>query len=107
MRRYLDFQNQAFRKYARVHGLDLIDVAAEYPRDPRLFDDAIHMTRAGVRLHAWITFNALVPIVERKLGEREWPRPARRRLTEHPAFSGGRRLASMRDFRAACHATVH
>ncbi len=47
-----------------------------YPRDPRLFDDAIHMTHAGIRLQAWIVFNGLVPIIERRLAAHEWPRPA-------------------------------
>jgi hypothetical protein len=105
MQRFIDFENAAFRNYARMHNLDFIDVAGVYPRDPRLFEDAIHMTRAGVRLHAWITFNALVPIIERGLAAHEWPRPDREQLTRHPAFIGGRHLASMRDLRAACDAS--
>ena len=105
MRRYLDFQSQAFRKYASVHGLDFIDVSGSYPRDPRLFNDAIHMTRAGIHLHAWIAFNGIVPIIERNLAAHEWPRPARRLLREHPGFDG-RRLVPMSEVRAACHAAV-
>ena len=107
MRRYLDFQNQVFRKYAAAHGLDFMDVAAIYPRDPRLFDDGVHMTAAGVHLQAWIEFNEIVSIIERKLASHEWPRPGRHHLLQHPAFTGGRRLISMRDVRAACDGPTH
>jgi hypothetical protein len=101
MRRLLDFQNRVFRKFASVHGLDFIDIAGAYPRDPRLFDDAIHMTRAGAYLQAWIVFNGLVPVIERHLASHEWPRPDRHVLAHHPAF-GERRLVPMTGIRAAC-----
>ena len=42
MRRILDFQNRVYRRYAEKHGLDFIDYDAQYPKDPRLFYDAIH-----------------------------------------------------------------
>ncbi len=106
MRRFLDFQTRAFRKYAAVHGLDFIDLVAAYPRDPRLFDDAVHMTHAGIRLQAWIVFNGLVPIIERRMASHEWPRPIRHVLSKHPAF-GERRLVPMTEVRAACNAAVH
>ena len=102
MRRYLDFQNEVFRKYARVHSLDFIDVAAAFPHDPRLFEDGIHMTRAGVRLQAWITFNGLVPIIQAQLASHTWPQPNRRTLTVHPAFSEERRLVQMSAIKAGC-----
>jgi hypothetical protein len=102
MRRYLDFKTRVFRKYAAMHGLDFIDVGDLFPRDPRLFGDVIHMTHAGIHLQAWIVFNGLVPIVERRLASHEWPRPARRLLSTHPAFPGRRRLIPMTDVRAAC-----
>ena len=101
MRRFLDFQTRAFRKYASVHDLDFVDVAGLYPQDPRLFGDAIHMTRPGIRLQAWIVFNGLVPIIERRLASHEWPQPAKNILAHHPAFSG-RRLVSRSEVLAAC-----
>jgi hypothetical protein len=101
MRRFLDFQTRVFRKYASLHHLDFIDVAAAYPRDPRLFDDAIHMTHAGIRLQAWIVFNGLVPIIERGVASHEWPRPAAHDVSVHPAFSG-RRLMPRSEMLAAC-----
>jgi hypothetical protein len=104
IRRYLDFKTRVFRKYAAVHGLDFVEAGALFPRDPRLFADTIHMTRAGLHLQAWMVFNGLVPIIERRLASHEWPRPARRRLSKHPAFPGRRRLVPMTDVRAACGA---
>jgi len=104
MKRYADFQNRALRKYAAAHGLDFIDFAGEYPRDPRLFSDAIHMMGAGIPLQAWIVFNNLVPIIERHLASGEWPRAPHEPLSAHPAFRGTRRLVSMRSIRAACRA---
>jgi hypothetical protein len=101
MRRFLDFQTRVFRKYAAAHDLDFIDLAELYPPDPRLFGDAVHMTTAGIRLQAWIVFNRLVPIIERRMASREWPRPARHVLATHPAF-GGRRLVSRSVILAAC-----
>jgi hypothetical protein len=101
MRRYLDFQNRVFRIYATEHHLDFIDVAGQLPRDPRLFDDAIHVTRAGMYLQSWVVFNGLVPIIERRLASHEWPRPARNILARHPAFSG-RRKVPRSELLAAC-----
>jgi hypothetical protein len=68
------FQNRVFRKYARLHRLPFFDVAAQLPKDPDLFTDAIHMTYAGIRLHAWIVFNGLVPLIEEKMAHGAWPR---------------------------------
>ncbi len=106
MRRFIDFQTQVFQKYASVNQLDFIDVASAYPRDPRLFDDAIHMTHAGIRLQAWIVFNGLVPVIERSLAARELPRPVRQVLSRHPAFDG-RHIVSMDQVRATCHDRIH
>jgi len=103
MRRYIDFQNQVFRKYAATHGVDFIDLAGEYPPDPRLFSDGVHMMGVGIPLQAWIVFNHLVSTMERRLGSGEWPRAPRHELSAHPAF-GARRLVSMETIRAACRA---
>lgn len=103
MRRYADFQNRVFEKYARVRGLPFIDYASAYPRDPRLFYDAIHMTTAGIRLQAWIMFQRLVPIVEDRLRSRRWPQPDRHADAVHPAFAhAGREMVATDALRAAC-----
>ena len=106
MRRYLDFENQAFRKYAAVHDLDFLDLAGHYPKDPRLFSDGVHMMGPGIPLQAWIVFNQLVPIIERRLASGEWPRKPRPPLAEHPAFRGSRGLVSMQTVRDVCRAQL-
>ena len=58
-----------------MHGLPWIDVAGELPFDPDLFRDALHTSYAGTRMKAWITFNALIPVIEKHLADKSWPRP--------------------------------
>lgn len=101
IRRYLDVKTRAIRKYAAAHQLGFVDAADSFPRDPRLFDDPIHLTRAGMRLQAWMVFNSLVPIIERRLAARQWPRLATLHLSKHPAFNG-RRLVPIAQVREAC-----
>jgi hypothetical protein len=74
LERMVAFQNRVLRKYAAEHHLAFFDVAKVMPMDPDLFTDGIHMTYAGVRLHAWIVFQDLVPLVEAKLASKSWPR---------------------------------
>ena len=74
MARMLAFQNRVLQKYASVHHLAFFDVAKVMPMDPNLFTDGVHMTYAGVRLHAWIVFQDLVPLVVAKLADKSWPR---------------------------------
>jgi hypothetical protein len=105
LRRYLDFQNRVFQKYAGMHHLDFIDFAAQYPRDPRLFSDAIHMTVGGIHLQAWIMFNGLVPILERAIEAKSLPRADVRSIEAHPAF-GPRRLLDVRAARSACGSSL-
>lgn len=102
MRRYLDFQNLVYRRYAEQHRLDFIDYDAQFPKDPRLFYDAIHLTRAGIRLQAWIALQGLVPIIERELASGAWPRPDQTPLAAHPAFTHPRRLAPVPTLAASC-----
>ena len=69
------FQNRVFAEYAAKHGLAFFDVARQYPKDSGLFTDAVHMTYSGVRLHAWIVLQELVPFIEKRLATGQWPRP--------------------------------
>jgi hypothetical protein len=75
LERLAHFQNRLFAKYARVHGLTFVDVAGQLPFDPDLFRDALHTSYAGTRMKAWITLNALVPLIEKHLADKSWPRP--------------------------------
>jgi hypothetical protein len=75
MRRMADYQNRVFRAFATRHGLEYFDVASEFPRDPDLFGDGVHMTADGLRLLAWMYLQQIVPLVERRVAEGRWPRP--------------------------------
>jgi hypothetical protein len=70
------FQNRVYEKYARANGLPFVDVARHMPDEAELYTDPVHFSYGGVRLHAWIVFQSLVPLIERKLGEGAWPMPA-------------------------------
>lgn len=103
MRRMADFQNRVFTKYAKARGIDFLDVAHDYPLDPRLFGDAVHMTPLGVKLMAWTSFQRLVPIVERRIAAGEWPKPTSLHLSRHPAFDQPtRRVVRLSTIRASC-----
>jgi GDSL-like lipase/acylhydrolase family protein len=103
LRRFIDFENRAYRKYARQHGLDFSDAAGVYPHDPRLFVDSVHMTPAGAKLQAWIVFQNLVPVLERGFAEKRLPAADPGGRTVHPAFSGPpRRLMRLDEIRGSC-----
>jgi hypothetical protein len=86
IRRAMDLFNRLLARYATDHGLPFIDVAASFPLDPDLFNDAVHFNLYGGRLHAWIVFRALVPLVRAHLDAGIWPRADRAPLTAHPAI---------------------
>jgi len=76
LRQLADFQNRVYAKYARIHGLPFIDVAPRMPDDVDLYMDSVHFSYGGVRLHAWIVLQALVPLIESKIAKGAWPMPA-------------------------------
>lgn len=103
IRRMADFQNRVFEKFAKQNGLNFIDIAKYFPQDPNLHSDAIHMTSEGIKIRAWIVFNLLVPILEKKISENQIPRPDRINLSEHPAFKGDpRNLTKLNDIQKDC-----
>lgn len=65
IRRLVDLQNAAYRLYAADRGIDLIDVAAQFPEDTALFLDTFHLNERGIRLQAWLAFLRLTEILER------------------------------------------
>jgi hypothetical protein len=72
--RLVNFQNRFFAKYARVTGIPFIDVAGQLPLDPAIFLDAVHTSSGGSRLRGWITFNQLIPLIDKHLADKSWPR---------------------------------
>jgi hypothetical protein len=103
MRRIADFQNRVFEKYARVHRLPFIDMAAEFPQDPALVGDAIHLRYQGLVLQAWIYLQHLIPMIEARLADARLPRVSQPSRRVHPAFDQPRRLISHDELRAHCH----
>jgi hypothetical protein len=103
LRRYIDFENRVFRKYAARHGLPYIDVDKHFPRDPRLFVDGIHLTAAGVKLQAWLVFQQLVQILDAAIASGRLPSVARTAAPINPVLpSRERRLISVEEIRSTC-----
>lgn len=84
MRRMADFQNRAFKLWAVDHRVDIIDVAGLMPRQPDLYDDAIHNTQLGIRIRAWINFEVLVPALKADIESGKLPRPDEEFIEAHP-----------------------
>jgi hypothetical protein len=96
LRRLADFQNLVLRRWAAARGLPFLDIAAEYPQDPDLFLDAIHMNADGTRLHAWLAFEGLLPLVRQRIEDGRLPRADQVPLSEHP------RIGPMRRYTLRC-----
>ena len=86
LRKLVDFQNRVLRRWADAQDLPFLDVAAAFSTDPRLFVDAIHFTPDGTRLHGWIVFQQLLPLLQKQLDAGTLPRPDRVPLSTHPGF---------------------
>lgn len=84
MRRAADYQNRVFRRWAADNRVPLIDVAGQMPKQPDLFDDAIHNTYLGSRIRAWLIFESLVPMLRQDIESGVLPRSARYHYAEHP-----------------------
>jgi hypothetical protein len=102
MRRIADFQNRVFETYARAHQLPFIDVAAEFPQDPALAADAIHLRYQGLALQAWIYLQHLIPIIEERMADRRLPRAAAVERRVHPGFSGPPGRITLDELRMSC-----
>jgi lysophospholipase L1-like esterase len=77
LERLSTFQNRVYARYAAAHRLPLIDVAGRMPDEPELYTDAVHFSYGGVRLHAWIVLQQLVPLIEQRLSSGLWPQERR------------------------------
>jgi hypothetical protein len=95
MRRMADFQNRVFRMWAAENQVGLVDVAAQTPHQPDLFDDAIHDTPLGIRIRGWITFEYLVPVLKQRLEAGELPQHDRIFLKEHPYITSEYKMISL------------
>ncbi len=104
MRRLADFQNRVFQKYARAHGLPFIDMASDFPQEPALAADAIHLRYEGLSLQAWIYLQRLIPIIESRIAAGTLPRAAQNIRVAHPAFADTMlHVATLDELRTRCH----
>lgn len=105
MRRMADFQNRVFERYAAARHLTFFDFDRDFPHDPGLFSDAVHLTEAGVRLEAWYYLQQLVPMLADRIDRHVWPRAARLQPppAAHPAFANEPGLVIKASLLAECH----
>ena len=84
MRRMADFQNRVFKRWATDNRVEVIDVAGRMPRQPDLYDDAIHNRPLGIRIRAWINFEAMVPLLKQDIESGALPRRRQVFYAAHP-----------------------
>ncbi len=95
IRRAADFQNRVFKQWAAGKQVPLIDLAGMMPRQPDLYDDAIHTTYLGNRIKAWLVFESLVPLLKQDIDNGVLPRPAKLNYTEHPYIKPGYKVKEL------------
>lgn len=100
--RMVNFHNRVLKAYAQKNGVDFIDVASQFPMEPTLFGDAMHVSKDGARIQAWIIFNGLLPIIESELAAGTLPKPSVGRLKVHPAFQEKPRLVTRAELLTQC-----
>jgi len=85
VRRLANFQNRVFERFASAKNVGFLDIAKIYPRDPNLFNDAIHFTPEGVRLQGWLALATFLPYFIRDL-EDGWIGKAQSATATLPLF---------------------
>jgi len=86
IRRMVEFQNRTLEKYAKVNELAFLDVAENFPLDPDLFLDGVHLYQNAIRLRAWAVFLRLVPILEQRIAAGKLPKSNPSPYATHPTF---------------------
>lgn len=86
MRRLADLQNRVYQDFAQRRNLPFIDFAAEFPLDPDLFVDAVHLDYPATRLQAWMIAQDLARVLDARLTANKLPRPMAHPGLRHPAF---------------------
>lgn len=94
VRRLTDLQNRFFANWAKARSVPFFDLAAQLPRDPLLYVDAVHNTELGSRLHAWLVFAGLTQQIEKDLLRGVVPVPDTHPDPEHPFLKPARHLTA-------------
>lgn len=94
IRQLTDLQNRGFAAWARLRGVPFVDLAAQLPRDPRLFTDAVHASALGSRLRTWLLFAALTQRLDADLKRGAVPVSQPNPPSQHPVLGHARRLTA-------------
>ena len=95
MRRMADFQNRVFERWAADNQVNMVDVAGRMPRQPDLYDDAIHNRPLGIRIRAWINFEAMVPLLKQDIESGALPRRRQVFYAQHPYITADHQIRSL------------
>ena len=74
VRKILAAQNGVIATWAKVNGVDVVDVDGRMPFDANLCNDPWHDTELGQQMRAWLIFQALLPKLEAGLSHGLVPR---------------------------------
>jgi hypothetical protein len=74
VRTILDAQNRVIAAWAKVNGVEAVDIDGRMPFDPDLCNDPWHDTELGQQMRAWLIFQALLPQLEDGLARGLLPR---------------------------------
>jgi hypothetical protein len=103
IRRMADFQNRVLESYARRSGAPFVDIARDFPVDPDLFEDPVHLNPAGLHLEAWLYFQHLARLADERIATHRWPRSPPPTQTVHPAFpDDARRIVTRAQIESQC-----
>ena len=56
------------------------------PKDPSLYDDAVHPSAMGVRVMGWVLFNKLAALIEKDILRGRIPKKDRHPMEKHPVL---------------------
>ncbi|MBL8723842.1 MAG: hypothetical protein JNK49_07330 [Planctomycetes bacterium] len=94
VQRLTDLQNRGFATWAQQRGVPFFDLAAQLPRDPRLYTDAVHASELGSRLRSWLLGAALVRQIEGDLQRGAVPVAQPKPPDQHPVLLRSQRLTA-------------
>jgi hypothetical protein len=94
IQRLTDLQNRGFAAWAHQRRVPFVDLAAQLPRDPRLYTDAVHASELGSRLRTWLLAAALVRRLEVDLRAGVVPVVQPAPPAQHAVLGHSRRLSA-------------
>jgi hypothetical protein len=77
-------ENKVFGMYAQKYNLPFINVAEKLPVYSSFFIDGVHLNCDGMKIHAWIVYQQLLPIIKHDIDNKMLPDAAQYSYTSHP-----------------------